>query len=758
MAAGRIVLPGWMPALDSNGAPIPNAQIYIYLNGTTTLATVYSDDTLTTPIANPVAANSSGQFPEIWADDANLFSISVDAPFGPPGIPFAFDSIGPATASAVIEVATEAGTAAAIAALPSAVPLVNVIASGASAPLSIEDRFGKRVDVIDHGALIDGTTNAAPAIQALRDQIIGLGGGVIRLNETRGGAFSISSRLDLTVSNGAPVSLIGEGGEQTRLRFRAGCGGGWRFRSTSTNPNIKPRVTIQGVGFYASDNALPWAIDNEWADANDIERPLFMDDVVVAQWLDDAADSGGGFGYWQDHIRTANARNAIFRNGVILGELDRVSTTGTQYAMDGGQSRHAFLMEGECTDFKISDYEILEVLSTYMQTGATEGGQFNDVSAIYTAYGMDFGGATTLEPQFEFKGGTINAFVRCLRGAASRYNRFETFLFAAKGKNALMPSANWTGVEITGSISRAHKIDVICTKEDGQGNPNNGVTDWTLGGGTNAATSTCVDVKAGGLMEIDLLAHGFSGSDPIDYGVRLRSGTERITATVMADNVTTPVDDQGTNNGVIEYGTDGWVRFSKGMGIGGDLTVPNNTFIRYRNAANTDWVYALQVNAGDNVGIGVTNAGLVLMGAPTLPTTDNNKSLGGASNRWSTVYAGTGTINTSDARKKTIEGEADPAFLEAILSVPMVQYRWNDAVEAKGDKARIHYGPTAQGVRDALIDAGFDPSRYALFCEDEVTEMVDDVLVPTGERVLGLRLDQFDRYRAEAVRILCKST
>lgn len=111
MAAGRIVIPGWMPALDSNGAPIPNAQIYIYLNGTTTLATVYSDDTLTTPIANPVEANSSGQFPEIWADDANLFSISVDAPFGPPGVPFTFDSIGPATVSAVIEVATDAANA-----------------------------------------------------------------------------------------------------------------------------------------------------------------------------------------------------------------------------------------------------------------------------------------------------------------------------------------------------------------------------------------------------------------------------------------------------------------------------------------------------------------------------------------------------------------------------------------------------------------------------------------------------------------------
>lgn len=113
MAAGRIVLPGWMPALDNNGAPIPNAQIYFYLNGTTTLATVYSNSSLTTPLANPVLANSSGQFPEIWADDANLFSVSVAAPYGPAGIPFSFNGVGPATAAAVTEAGAEAGAAAA---------------------------------------------------------------------------------------------------------------------------------------------------------------------------------------------------------------------------------------------------------------------------------------------------------------------------------------------------------------------------------------------------------------------------------------------------------------------------------------------------------------------------------------------------------------------------------------------------------------------------------------------------------------------
>lgn len=99
MAAGRIIIPGWMPAVDNDGVPIPNARMFFYQNETTTLATVYADMTLTTPLTNPVPADSSGQFPPIWADDANLFSVTVDAPYGPPGQPFTFDDLGPSTST-----------------------------------------------------------------------------------------------------------------------------------------------------------------------------------------------------------------------------------------------------------------------------------------------------------------------------------------------------------------------------------------------------------------------------------------------------------------------------------------------------------------------------------------------------------------------------------------------------------------------------------------------------------------------------------
>lgn len=81
MAAGRIVLP-CMPALDRNGNPVSGALLYFYLNETTTLQTVYSDFALSTPLTNPVVANSAGVFPDIFADDAVLYTVRGFQPDG----------------------------------------------------------------------------------------------------------------------------------------------------------------------------------------------------------------------------------------------------------------------------------------------------------------------------------------------------------------------------------------------------------------------------------------------------------------------------------------------------------------------------------------------------------------------------------------------------------------------------------------------------------------------------------------------------
>lgn len=47
------------------GLPLNGGKAYFYITGTTTLQTVFSDDGLTTPLANPVVADSAGFFPEL---------------------------------------------------------------------------------------------------------------------------------------------------------------------------------------------------------------------------------------------------------------------------------------------------------------------------------------------------------------------------------------------------------------------------------------------------------------------------------------------------------------------------------------------------------------------------------------------------------------------------------------------------------------------------------------------------------------------
>lgn len=115
MAAGRIVIPSHMPALDLNGNPVSGAKLTFYQNETTTLATVYANADLTVALPNPVIANSAGVFPTIFADDAFAFSVAItDADGAPIGDLRNLDNIRPSKfygIDAVALVAAEADRA-----------------------------------------------------------------------------------------------------------------------------------------------------------------------------------------------------------------------------------------------------------------------------------------------------------------------------------------------------------------------------------------------------------------------------------------------------------------------------------------------------------------------------------------------------------------------------------------------------------------------------------------------------------------------
>ena len=109
---------------------------------------------------------------------------------------------------------------------------------------------------------------------------------------------------------------------------------------------------------------------------------------------------------------------------------------------------------------------------------------------------------------------------------------------------------------------------------------------------------------------------------------------------------------------------------------------------------------------------------------------DNNaNALGLPSKRWSTVFAGTGTINTSDEREKVWRGGLTDAELAAARRIvsELGFFQWADAVAEKGeDGARIHFGVRAQAVARILIEEGVEA--------DQQIDLASDIFVPEPQR------------------------
>jgi hypothetical protein len=148
--------------------------------------------------------------------------------------------------------------------------------------------------------------------------------------------------------------------------------------------------------------------------------------------------------------------------------------------------------------------------------------------------------------------------------------------------------------------------------------------------------------------------------------------------------------------------------------------------------------------------------GAGLSGDAFKPTADNVVNLGSASERWKVVYAGDGTINTSDAREKQDISSLDKAEKRVAVALRdlVKKFRFKDSITSKGDKAaRIHVGVIAQEVMAAFVAQGLDPMRYAIVCYDEwEAEMDEDgnEIRPAGNRY-GIRYGELLAFMISAL-------
>jgi hypothetical protein len=141
---------------------------------------------------------------------------------------------------------------------------------------------------------------------------------------------------------------------------------------------------------------------------------------------------------------------------------------------------------------------------------------------------------------------------------------------------------------------------------------------------------------------------------------------------------------------------------------GGTLTTSSYTL----NSSNA--LVALGNSSGQGIFVNGSSA--------FAPSNDGAMTCGAATFRWSTVYATTGTINTSDANQKTEIADLTAAELAVARRIKGLfkTFKFKDAVASKGTGARKHIGVIAQDVQAAFAAEGLNANDYGIFCSDVV--------------------------------------
>lgn len=243
---------------------------------------------------------------------------------------------------------------------------------------------------------------------------------------------------------------------------------------------------------------------------------------------------------------------------------------------------------------------------------------------------------------------------------------------------------------------------------------------YTEGGSGPLAALLTVDTQNwidGGLLNGDGAVTGNLGWLGLQ-GIRINGRNGYTGASYTASDGLSGLGRQATLHNTGEINATRGSSLQINVGYEADRTTPHQVG-RYaaRSGANTAAVGEAQIDLW-NPGTSAWDTKLLVQSGALVPGNDNTISLGSATRRFSQIYAGNATINTSDERTKRDIAPIDDALLDAWVDVEWRQFVMADAAEAKGDDARIHTGLVAQQVRDALEAHGVDGTRYGLLCVD----------------------------------------
>ncbi len=140
-----------------------------------------------------------------------------------------------------------------------------------------------------------------------------------------------------------------------------------------------------------------------------------------------------------------------------------------------------------------------------------------------------------------------------------------------------------------------------------------------------------------------------------------------------------------------------------------------------------------------NTGASANNRLIVDISGHTKPGADNSYTCGTSGNRWSDIYAVSGSVNTSDAREKENIEDLSKG-LEFVKKLRPVEFNFTHG-------KRTHFGFLAQDLEKIIADTGEDFAAFvkAYYEEENIVEQDEEGndIVETIEKYrLGIRYSE----------------
>ena len=195
-------------------------------------------------------------------------------------------------------------------------------------------------------------------------------------------------------------------------------------------------------------------------------------------------------------------------------------------------------------------------------------------------------------------------------------------------------------------------------------------------------------------------------------------GETDIVANDGTDSTTVNIKPNGTITRVTNNVTKNIAMYEDVVPRSGGAVMTDTTLGRVDNSSYLNLCGGLDWNNGATVSVSgksrATNPGMILV-HPNNGTQNKTMWLK-PDGTW--TWDGTACQIISDQRLKQQIAEIDDKLLDAWKDVAPVQFKYNDSVNEKGDKARLHTGYVVQQIAEACQNHDVDIDNYGLYCHE----------------------------------------